>query len=188
MRALGGLLGEELPEFGVERPETILQWSRETFGERTPLQIMTRASNETQELMTAVLNGGELSAILEELSDSAIMLWQVAALLIVPPRPALGAQAYLPPANLAIKLQRRALTVVEELHWGSPEATSVAATVLHDALGLLEALVRHYGGELPEMVDAKMVINRARAWTQRADGSYQHVAAAPAVAVSVAAL
>jgi len=174
-----------------ETPDTILAWSRETFGQRTALKIATRASKEVNEAMCAVLNDAPMEAILDEVADCGVMMWQVAGLLdvvhriTVPTRvPTVGphGQERVPQYSLAINLQRRFTSVLDDLSsvchtTDSPHSYAASAKlVIADALLLLERLALTLGIDLQAAVNAKMVINRARKWEQLPNGSYQHVA------------
>ena len=171
---------------GLETPATILAWSVATFGPRTARQIATRASREVNELMTAILSGGTLESIHEELADCAIMLWQVAALSGIPHRPEIvqtDALRVVGRELLALRFQRRLTVFLEETYMSSDE---VAATVFRDVLRILEALIFVYGVSITEFVDTKMGINREREWLKLSDGNYQHAVVGLHTAAEVA--
>jgi NTP pyrophosphatase (non-canonical NTP hydrolase) len=168
-----------IDRYGLENPKSILQWSKETFGERTAYNVAIRTSREVNELVVSILYGESLESIREELADCAIMLWQVAELLKVAARPALGIDSnrpYICVERLALILQKRMTTVLEELHTLREDDQQFAETVLMDALRLLETLATHYKVDLPGAVDTKMGVNRERLWVKQANGAYQHAA------------
>lgn len=163
------------PQFGLESPTSILAWSEDTFGSRTAQQIAVRASREVNELVSAILNGGTLESIYEELGDCAIMLWQVAHRLGIKPRPEIFRTAALMSVSkelLVLRLQRRLTTFLEETYMFGEQVS--ADVILTDVLRILEALVAVYNVEITEIVDTKMGVNRERNWKQLSDGSYQH--------------
>jgi NTP pyrophosphatase (non-canonical NTP hydrolase) len=159
-----------------ETPESILEWSRETFGARDALTIAIRASKEVNEAMCAILNDAPLEAIHDELADCAVMIWQVASLLGVEHRPQLSipvAPDQVAKTITAIQLQRRFTAVLDDL--AHRRGDHSVHHVVTDALKCLELLALAFGIDLDAHVTAKMRVNRARVWQRLENGSFQHV-------------
>lgn len=175
MRHADMVLGAVEGRYGLESPTTILAWSKETFGERDALTIAIRASKEVNELLIAVMYNESAQSIHEELGDCAIMLWQVAELLEVEPRPSIPQDATDNPSFWVLQLQDQVTRVLQYLYTSTGVKDSVGACItLHHALRLLETLADLYSVNLPEVVDTKMGVNRERLWLKALDGSYQH--------------
>lgn len=173
----------------METPASILQWSRETFGERDVLAIAVRTSKEINELLNALLNGAPAAVVQDELADSAVMVWQVAELIGLNPnvvdKNRITREGDQYKLLTVLRLQRRFTSFMEELVLArfapSEQAlqsnTVLAKNFLSDVLNMLDILANVLAIDTTAVVTAKMQINRARAWERRDDGSYQHVGA-----------
>ena len=60
-----------------ETPKTIFDWAKETFGAVKPLSVGIRMNHEVGELLSALEEGTNATAILYECADIRIMLSQI---------------------------------------------------------------------------------------------------------------
>lgn len=62
-----------------ETPKTIYKWAKDTFGDKgvNPLTVGIRMNHEMSELLSALEEGTDVSAILFECADIRIMLAQI---------------------------------------------------------------------------------------------------------------
>lgn len=176
--------------YNTETPIGIYNWSKDTFGPRTPLMVAGRTSCEVSELVVALVNGHSNAKLGGEIADVAIMLWQLAAAHSCDARPAVDERLVaveepearpeidekmvgaLKPGivSIGLALNRHFSLYIERVALKPKEPRNY----LVKALMALEWLARDLELSLPELVDAKMKINRARTWEEVGAGHFQH--------------
>lgn len=164
--------------YKTESPKSIYDWGAATFGPRIPTIMAVRTGMEVAELVIAFANDHDFDKKRDELSDVAIMLWQLAVTHSVDARPTPsisfinpqghGPLAFVMALNHAfsVYLERLVCKGSEPYEW------------LKKALMALEEIAALMGLDLPSLVDAKMQINRARTWKCLDKGVFQHATVA----------
>lgn len=182
-----------------ETPVSIYIWSRDTFGIRPPLMVAARTSCEVSELVVALVNGHSGDKLAGEIADCAIMMWQLAAAHSCDARPSVHNGSSLDLMDPEAIVEARPEIDTKAVGALKPEAVAIGMALyrhfahymerivlkpkeprnyLVKALMALELLARELALDLPQLVDAKMKINRARSWKEIGTGHYQHSEAA----------
>jgi len=156
----------------VETQDTIVAWSRETFGPPASAELIAaRAAEESCELASGYFGGGDLADLGAELADVFIVTCQVAELYNIKMLIKDGATAQphrvLAPQVLNLSAVILAGTVDEKLH------ITPHLRALQDVLTIMAVSIG--SKTLQELVDAKMQINRGRSWKTDKNGVGQHV-------------
>lgn len=134
----------------AETQRTITEWGWATFGQHHPTSLAARMNVEVAELLSE-LAGASSDPTLRHLGTTLLHV----------------AEAFCARAN---QLQdERGLGLV------SPGAGRRAADECADNFVVLVQVASALGVDLPELVDKKMLVNRARTWQKRDDGRHQHV-------------
>lgn len=157
----------------METPQSILEWGAATFGSPTTLDLLVRCNKEMAELLSAINNQAPVENIRAEIADVTIVIWQAAASadIQVPLYP--GAKPIYGSMEMAVRVSSLLQELIIAFSGGNyytPTSQSI-----QEASNLLYRMAAFYEADLQELVDAKMVVNRARQWELNADGSFQHV-------------
>ena len=160
--------------FKEETPTSIFEWNRVTFN-NTVERIENRTVLEIAELFLAALND-DREGVIEELSDCAIMLWAVAAGREV------DISSLVPIiANVEHKNNEEKMELVRIYAYFINKNYSSYLFNNKHKINIFKIIINHLnvissvlGIELPEIVDAKMKINRARSWKMVGKDNFQH--------------
>lgn len=161
-----------------ETQYTISDWAQSTFGPvGSDIMVASRANEELAELIKVlVVNPSDPSAV-EEAADVAIVLYRLATRLgyhvgdlsdLASPE---GEPSVL---ALALKANHHMATVMYYLSSFS-RPNLITSMELRDLYICLYRIAAMYGKSLPEEIDRKMEINRARVWALDGHGQGYHV-------------
>lgn len=164
-----------------ETQKTISDWASETFGPvGSHLRVAARANEEMAELLRALTTGAPMDKVASEVADVMIVLFRLAERLgcdveqeltgvdqmpwlhhALPIRCATSANAYM--SDMLVALSAQGV--------GDPEFAKQSLILIFAALHHLA----EGGFSIPEAVEAKMKINRARVWKLDGSGHGYHV-------------
>lgn len=165
-----------------ETMHSIARWADETFGPAASMfRVATRANEELAECLRAVAAKQPYEKIIEEAADTLIVLCRVGVMLNIPDtnfsewsgmtRSAGNIRSRVLGAN---KDMSRLLYAIE--YWSASDLIELFGSVVMDIKAVAEAA----DVSLQGTIDAKMKINRQRAWKLDGTGHGYHVRQEPA--------
>lgn len=157
----------------METPSTINAWATETFGRRTPIEILVRCNIELAELLSAVHVGADLETIKDELADVNIMLSQAFDEIGVVQRGDLETH-YGQDTILSSVYRCNAHMALLMAQVNAAPDSLLARQLLEDTHQDLLAVCNILEVDLREVTDHKMTVNRARTWKKTESGRFQH--------------
>lgn len=164
----------------TETIETIATWAAETFGPAEPLRVVVRTMEELTEMLRAMTAGAPAESVVEEAADVAIVLarelrrqgWtRVSDSWREDPFPHSNRSSF----EHAMQALHHLIEVALDLHWRPDEIAPVLRTISLIVVDEVAKVAADHGAPLWPAVEAKMVVNRGRAWHVDSKGVGYHV-------------